>query len=194
MINKRLYFRKPKPHDDKMFQGHSTERHDCSLIHHLSIMLKIISQVTLWKVTRAPSEHQCPHVQSAQGNSAGRERSLSAGPEWVPEEPRDGRRGHSVPVRSLCLTLLCRAHEQDAASFLEPWAWWNLGHRLLENGTDQEMPATHGLCLSERTDGRPHKLLRKLSIFRDSPTPATTERTSYLTFRYFRHGTPRPVR
>ncbi|XP_011238202.1 uncharacterized protein Gm40011 isoform X3 [Mus musculus] len=96
MINKRLYFRKPKPHDDKMFQGHSTERHDCSLIHHLSIMLKIISQVTLWKVTRAPSEHQCPHVQSAQGNSAGRERSLSAGPEWVPEEPRDGRRGHSV--------------------------------------------------------------------------------------------------
>eukprot|EP00072_Mus_musculus_P073125 XP_017174888.1 PREDICTED: uncharacterized protein Gm40011 isoform X3 [Mus musculus] len=59
-------------------------------------MLKIISQVTLWKVTRAPSEHQCPHVQSAQGNSAGRERSLSAGPEWVPEEPRDGRRGHSV--------------------------------------------------------------------------------------------------
>lgn len=78
-------------------------------------LLSVSLQVTLWKVTRAPSEHQCPHVQSAQGNSAGRERSLSAGPEWVPEEPRDGRRGHSGKSCSeLCMCAPWHAAPSDS--------------------------------------------------------------------------------
>lgn len=45
-------------------------------------LLSVSLQVTLWKMTQAPGEPQCSHVQLARGNSTGREKYLSAGPSW----------------------------------------------------------------------------------------------------------------